>query len=73
MHAEWQPIETAPKDERLLFLDDGWVFLGQWSDFFRNYHPEDRPVELYGEGEGPTHWMPPPPPPIAQSSTLSES
>jgi hypothetical protein len=64
MMSEWQDISTAPKDRRCLFAYDGdGIFLGEWSDYWQNFHPEDRPVELFDEGEGPTHWMPLPDPP----------
>jgi hypothetical protein len=61
---EWQLIESATRDDTpRLFFDEGWIFLGAWSDYFGNFHPDDRPVKLYGDGEGPTHWMPLPDPP----------
>lgn len=59
----WQPIETAPKDDRTLLLFDGEVRVG--------WRLNDKWIELSAsdfESEGfttlhPTHWMPLPEPP----------
>lgn len=55
--SEWQPIETAPKDQRLLlfFPTAGMVATGYWAIFDEAWQgepftEEDRPL--------PTHWMP---------------
>jgi hypothetical protein len=68
--SEWQPIETAPKDEdRDVLLaawdDDGsyWAATGSWwvDRFFFFYGKGNMdPVPLCFE---PTHWMPLPEPP----------
>lgn len=55
---DWQPIETAPKDEdfeEILVWNGDWVcsavlFEGNWIDHFYDIVT-------------PTHWMPLPPPP----------
>lgn len=69
MKDDWQPIETAPTDEKrvLLFNPDeeygGWCFqigafyeaLGGWQ--YDGQHPR------YSNAHKPTHWMPLPSPP----------
>jgi hypothetical protein len=64
----WQPIETAPKNKRLLILSHGEVCIGSWAHRFAS----DKPYlgELTGwldcdnyELDGATHWMPLPKPP----------
>ncbi len=71
--SEWQPIETAPKDLRVLvFVPDTYgnptisgVFTAQWLD---GYGWESGYVGCMDEAAGltaPTHWMPLP---IAPSS-----
>jgi len=71
---QWQPIETAPKDRRILLYQSGgggeyytpaWqkIFTGfWWDDWYENEHfwtaDEDRGFEV-----NPTHWMPLPAPP----------
>lgn len=56
---DWQPIETAPRDERVLLWDGWWVFIGEdvsavapeaercWLDESMDIPPMD-----------PTHWAP---------------
>lgn len=61
---DWQPIETAPKNERLLLLrqKDG----DEWSGTFVGYWSHSRSSWMYGIGRripNPTHWMPLPEPP----------
>lgn len=64
----WQPIETAPKDEKrvLLFGPDG-VDIGLFIDWCAEPHwRRDMTAEYDNEMAGistPTHWMPLPPPP----------
>lgn len=71
----WQPIETAPKDKRVMlyFPKRGPVF-GRWdSDAYaktpRPYWSHDN-ERLFGITDArknpPTHWAPQPDPPIAQ-------
>jgi len=58
MKAEWKPIETAPKDKKILVYGSGHVYLCRLNEYrecliiggFGSYHP-------------PTHWMPLPEPP----------
>lgn len=66
--SEWQPIETAPKDERRVVLfnphESGhwqfqigafWEELGGWQ--------YDGATPSYSNAYQPTHWMPLPDPP----------
>lgn len=73
--SEWQPIETAPKDGRMLLL---WI--GDEKPIVGHWHQDDRhpqmtgwdPAEYGHEGCGccadhmpvPTLWMPLPEPPL---------
>ena len=61
---EWQPIETAPKDEYVLTygpLRDGSGF---YHEVQRMYLPKlVWPVTFMHNALDPTHWMPPPEPP----------
>lgn len=72
---DWQPIETAPKDEMVLvWEEDGWVRCAElvlMSDF-GGYEPDewdDGGVRMWiGDDDrpldfDPSHWMPLPPPP----------
>lgn len=79
--SEWQPIETAPKDDDLilLYLEGSGVRPGYWDDDQR----WDDKLKRYVEGNGrwlavesqcltgggwqtaPTHWMPLPDPPVS--------
>lgn len=63
--AEWQPIETAPKDGKILAMKNGEVFVSWLVD----YH-HTGPRWTYHALDGlwpwlPTHWMPLPEPPRA--------
>ncbi len=66
--AEWQPIETAPKDEYVLisgFRNED-PEQGRWVDAAilrvgkRYWHASNGPEEGFND---PTHWMPLPEPP----------
>lgn len=57
---EWQPIETAPKDDSniLLWIDqEPEVCAGRWSSLVRNWVAAGTNELFYYE---PTHWMTPP-------------
>ena len=68
--SEWQPIETAPKDRRvLLYVPDelgGWQFqTGDYEDDWRNspprpfwrYDGDTAPLGGYSRAHTPTHWL----------------
>jgi len=69
MSGEWKPIDTAPKDRRILLLipmvDDPLVVCGQWNrDSYKNKprpHWENDQSYLRGalwtRAAQPTHWM----------------
>ena len=50
---EWQPIETAPKGRRILFIIDkmNTVVIGAWDDFRDIWSCSGRMIT-------PTHWKP---------------
>jgi hypothetical protein len=71
---EWQPIETAPKDESVLGYLPGWgIEIGAInSDDEDDVYWVDNPEDgfLYpGEPFFPTHWMPLPSPPAPSSTS----
>lgn len=63
--AEWQPIETAPKDGKWVLIteDSGtWMEVARWYDDCWCSYPQT----MFGvmDGEAPaSHWMPLPEPP----------
>lgn len=74
--AEWQPIETAPKDRRVIVVDaDGRVEIAYWQENPRVwedqpqgpcwtvFEPEDYFYAYHLIAHPPTHWMPLPEPP----------
>lgn len=74
--ADWQPIETAPKDgTRILLIASGWsntnaAERGYWER--QPYHKKPKPYWQYDRWNAstsrehpPTHWMPLPPAPLA--------
>ena len=64
---EWQPIETAPKDGRLVLIrtaaGDEWAgtFTAHWSRHSNGWFYSDHRTH-----PRPTHWMPLPPAPSRQ-------
>lgn len=63
--ADWQPIETAPKDGTRILLAKivghpghptalWWATAGHWSEKWKNWNDGIEPAGL----AGPTHWLP---------------
>ena len=62
MMMEWQPIETAPRDKRVLVWSGQEIYAAHWSRHITTYD-EAWIIAQWGEdGEQvlvkPTHWMP---------------
>lgn len=74
----WQPIETAPKDGRMVLLYPSrcWVEecdrgeVGYWDADFGEWGGEGPRAEDY---RGPTHWMPLPQPPDPPSPEIGSN
>lgn len=71
--AEWQPIETAPKDGRVVLWSRKGTVVAGFYDELNVLHPwrfVDRAGFVNGMGAsyGPDHWMPLPPPPPGDST-----
>ena len=66
--AGWQPIETAPKDCRILIGRVGhpWVFSAWWNDRHEHWATGPSPMDFFAE---PTHWMPLPKAPNGEASS----
>ena len=64
---EWQPIETAPKDEfHVLVATQGYVTAAVWHSHAAGwYETNNDPTDAWGFELFPTHWMPLPAPPTA--------
>lgn len=73
--SNWQPIETAPKDEKsflLIFRKSGRICIAHWDA--QKYHHRPNPFWKdfgpWGVGDmrrdSPSHWMPLPKPPTTQ-------
>ena len=61
---EWQPIETAPKGARYIWISDGKrSMIGYFSEMFKQWETLDGPRTVI---RNPTHWMPLPDPPKEQ-------
>ena len=66
---EWQPIETAPKDGRVvLCIGHGSVVMIEPMQYYASDEGMDNGCWGWLEGDGPrkppTHWMPLPAPPV---------
>lgn len=57
---EWQPIETAPKDGRILIASDTYVCIGVWSDKHKCFTDEHDGLDRFYSVDG---WMHLPEPP----------
>lgn len=66
---EWQTIETAPKDARLVLIR---THIGdEWAGTFTAYWSRLNSKWMYAQGRhvpNPTHWMPLPAPPQVEQS-----
>lgn len=60
---EWQPIETAPKDERILVYQDGAMHVAHHKSHGIVFAIVEDRDNAYVCTPPPTHWMPLPPPP----------
>jgi hypothetical protein len=67
---EWQPIETAPKDNTVLLLcsmeypENPFIDVGYWETYAWWSGPKEEPCWVWSLLEGkPTHWMSLPEPP----------
>lgn len=66
--ADWQPIETAPKDKEdgflskriLLASTSGSMFIGYWCERRGGWHDTSTHAPCFS---APTHWHPLPAPP----------
>lgn len=76
--AEWQPIETAPKDGRAMLLsrpDAGGAWIGKYEPVYGSGYRPDNPwfslmlnrdyLPKPTKSSAPTHWMPIPATPNA--------
>jgi hypothetical protein len=74
--SEWQPIETAPKDGRPVFLwaDGSAVEVWAWNEKNSRWETSDDGV-FWREGAeyGPTHWLPYPEPPALNLAHREQS
>ena len=63
--AEWQPIETAPKDGQAILVTDGMdCYCVEWDEEFDWWAVDDNKLGPFRlRGSAPTHWMPLPPVP----------
>ena len=58
--AEWQPIETAPKDGQAILVTDGrGCYCVEWDEEFDWWTVDDNKLGPFRlRGSAPTHWMP---------------
>ena len=64
--SEWQPIETAPKNETLLILAVEWL-PGDWRIKMGGWRLDKSEWNVFGASWIPTHWMPAPEPPKGET------
>jgi hypothetical protein len=62
---EWQPIETAPKDGRILVCTGEREYVAEWQDFknsktsiWNGWFVATNDTGGCGSFVAPTHWMP---------------
>ena len=57
--AEWQPIETAPKDGQAILVTDGMdCYCVEWDEEFDWWAVDDNKLGPFRlRGSAPTHWM----------------
>ncbi len=60
---EWQPIETAPKDRRILLWNGDFIASGAYEGGVIDGFIMHRDVDDDWSIDEPTHWMPLPAPP----------
>jgi len=65
---QWQPIETAPKDGRDVFIWNDGPYIARWTNPDGMFGWWDDSGEV-GLQHHPTHWMPLPAPPAVQTET----
>ncbi len=59
--SEWQPIETAPKDEEIIMVNErGWLRIGYLPRRETMTWVCDDWDDITGKQIYPTHWMPAP-------------
>ena len=62
LEAQWQPIETAPKDGSCFLACSGsWQTVCHWHRAAESWATNGPLYSLYPPDEPPTHWMPLPP------------
>jgi len=74
----WQPIETAPKETREIFVVRGFrvnvrTAFPYTTDPYCVWRRGDGGYERWPHHFPPTHWMPLPPPPIVSASDAPNS
>lgn len=69
---DWKPIETAPKDRRIMIWDHGYALFARWSDECEHGEFVTGPGwQIFATDDGfysigtvsATHWAPEPAPP----------
>lgn len=82
--SDWQPIETAPKDEKatIIITDGETVECAEWSDWGKRWLASTGTMKVWeGSDErggladaqcNPTHWMPLPEPPTETKAIQAE-